>query len=278
MRRGARWRGTETFTNEQYISRFRRPLHPLAASKFVWRFFFFLDVMHIMDCKGVASTVFGSILFSLLRDRRLGANQQERMNLINQRLRAWYDLNRHAHKLPKLKPSDILGSNGWAELSGPAIKAAGTKASAPFFAKLSAEFFDSDSPEDCDVRRVTQSIEEFYRVLATSPMIMNDVHLSALAAAVDDMGVSLQGLRHAASLRNEFSWQVRPKCHKAMHLPFFAAIVNPYFLNCYIRESQVGTSQKVWRSCLSGKWGLHAQRTVLAKRFLGLLLRLEADL
>lgn len=108
-------------------------------------------------------------------------------------------------------------------------------------------------------------------------MFMKDAEVRALADACDEMGVSLQGLRHFAASRNELAWQVRPKCHKAMHLPMFASVINPYYLNCYVRESQVGTSQRVWRSSVHGQWGPHVQRTVLAKRWLGLLLRLETN-
>lgn len=145
MRRGAAWRGTEFVTLDQYRARFRQPLHPLANSKLTWRYFFFLDCMHIMDCKGMASTIDGSVVFSLIRDERLGSNQQQRLDCINNKLRNFYDRNRHLHKLPKITLNSITGSSGWAELAGPAIKAAGTRAAAPFFAELCREFFNSDS-------------------------------------------------------------------------------------------------------------------------------------
>ena len=40
MRRSSRWRGTTNFSLPQYVARFRQPLHPLASSKFMWRFHF----------------------------------------------------------------------------------------------------------------------------------------------------------------------------------------------------------------------------------------------
>ena len=88
---------------------------------------FFLDTMHIMDCKGMASTIFGSVVWMLVRDARLGQNQQQRLDLINERLRRFYSRNPGVHKLPKITLQSIIGSNGWAELCGPAIKAAGTR-------------------------------------------------------------------------------------------------------------------------------------------------------
>ena len=277
LRRAAAWRGTEFFGLEDYLARMSQPLHPLARSKFAWRFFFFLDFMHIMDCKGLTSSIAGSILFLLVRDVRLGPNQQSRMDVINTKLKGFYSRHKHLNKLPKLKLQNIVGSSGWAEMSGPAIKAAGTRSSAPFFRELAEEYFNGDSQEDRDVRRITSKLERFYDIIGNAPMIMNDDELNALDDTCADLGIALQSLRHAASIRKELVWQVRPKAHKAMHLPFFASVVNPHFLNCYVRESQIGTSQKVWRSVVKGVWRPHAQKTVIAKRWLGVLLRVEAD-
>jgi hypothetical protein len=276
MRRGASWRGTEAFTLDEYRSRMRRPLHPMADSKFLWRFFFFLDTMHIFDCKGVTSTIAGSLLNALTRDRRLGANQQQRLDLVNTKLRAFYSRNPALYKLPAITLKSLVGSSGWAELSGPAIKAASTRAAAPFFAELAAEYFNSGSEEDVNICRVTARLKEYYDVMATT-MFMSEEALQRLQIAVDEMGIALQCLRHIAGARSQLIWQVRPKAHKAMHMPFFAAIVNPMALNCYVRESQVGTSQKVWRASVRGKYMSHVQRTVLAKRWFGLLLRYERE-
>ena len=275
MRRGSSWRGTESFTLEAYRGRFRRPLHPLSASKFVWRFFFFLDSMHVFDCKGTASTIFGSVLSTLVRDVRLGANQQQRLDLINTRLRSFYSRNPKLHKLPKITLNNLEGSNGWAELVGSAIKAAQTRAAAPFFAELAREFFNSDTPEDLNTCRVTSSMSDIYEIIAGGAMFLTQDELRRFGDAVDEFGISMQSLRHVAHMRSQLAWQVRPKCHKAMHMPLFASIINPGSLNCYVRESQIGTSQRVWRSSVKGRHHNHAQRTVLAKRWLGLLLRIE---
>ena len=139
----------------EYRARIRRPLHPLADSKFLWRFFFFLDTMHIFDCKGVASTIEGSLVTALTRDRRLGPNQQQRLDLVNTKLRNFYARHPGFHKLPPITMKSLVGSSGWAELSGPAIKAASTRAAAPFFAELAAEYFDSGDEEDVNICRLT---------------------------------------------------------------------------------------------------------------------------
>ena len=74
-----------------YQQRLRQPLHPLAASHyFCARWFFFLDLMHLMDCKGVTAIVAGSVLGILVRRPALGANKAERLVTINQHRADWY--------------------------------------------------------------------------------------------------------------------------------------------------------------------------------------------
>ena len=81
LRPGALWRPTERMGFEVYKSRCRSPPHPLVDSPlFCHRMFFILDLMHLVDCNGVAALVFGSTLMMLVRDARLGSNQQDRLS------------------------------------------------------------------------------------------------------------------------------------------------------------------------------------------------------
>ena len=74
-----------------YQQRVRQPLHPLAASHyFCARWFFFLDLMHLMDCKGVTAIVAGGVLGVLVRRPALGANKAARLESINQHRADWY--------------------------------------------------------------------------------------------------------------------------------------------------------------------------------------------
>ena len=75
-----------------YQQRLTEPLHPLAASHyFCARWFFFLDLMHLMDCKGVTALVAGGVLGILVRREALGANKAQRLASINQHRADWYD-------------------------------------------------------------------------------------------------------------------------------------------------------------------------------------------
>ena len=81
-----------------YEQRLRQPLHPMAASHyFCSRWLFFMDLMHLMDCKGVTALVAGGVLGILMRSPDLGATKMERLQCINQHRAAWYAAHPRSH-------------------------------------------------------------------------------------------------------------------------------------------------------------------------------------
>ena len=276
MRRASLWRGTENMDATTYRNRIPAPPHPLADSRLFWMILFALDIMHVLDCKGVSATIFGSLLGMLIRLPRLGANQQARVATINARMLAWYGARPGSHRLPRLTMANIVAKgSGWHELAGPAIKAANTRNAAPMFASMAREYMDDASAESRAVVRVTQALADMYEVLRAAPMFLDDATLHQFRELVGGFGVSLQYLRSWAETNHRLMWQVRPKAHKAMHLPQLAAIINPRYVDNYADESQIGTSTRVWKGSVAGRYKAHVQRTVLAKRWLAVLLRYE---
>ena len=85
-----------------------------------------------MDCKGVTALVLGGVIHYLLRDARLGANQEERIVAINGLMKEWYNDHPGHHRMPRILLKKCV-ADGWANLSGPAIKAANTRAAVPVF-------------------------------------------------------------------------------------------------------------------------------------------------
>ena len=101
---GAAWRQTEGMAWEACKARARVPLHPLVASHYCCsRYMFYLDLMHAMDCKGVAASVWGSILAALVSDPGMGRHQQVRLHQINMFMKAWCNDHPGVCKLPKLR-------------------------------------------------------------------------------------------------------------------------------------------------------------------------------
>ena len=132
---GAAWRETERLPWEACKARARVPWHPLVASHFCCsRYTFFLDLMHVMDCKGVTASVWGSVLAALCSDPAVGRNQQARLHRVNLFMKAWYSNHPGTCRLPPLHLGNLF-LEGWADLHGSAIKAviAITREAAPLF-------------------------------------------------------------------------------------------------------------------------------------------------
>ena len=88
--------------------------------------------MHLLDCKGVAAIIFGSLLCYLLTLAILGPNMIERLAKINLEKQKWYGNHPGLIRLPRIGLNNIR-KDGWGDLHGPAFKAANTRNSAGFF-------------------------------------------------------------------------------------------------------------------------------------------------
>ena len=90
---------------------FRQPLHPVAASGyFCSRWFFFLDLMHLMDCKGVTAIVAGGVLGVLVRHRGLAPNKFVRLQTINAHKEEWHGARPRPHRLPTTNMEKQFGA------------------------------------------------------------------------------------------------------------------------------------------------------------------------
>ena len=117
--------------------------------------------MHMVDCKGVAAWVFGGVLHYLLREPSLGNNKQERLDAVNQGRLVWYGQHRKIIKLPRILMASCQGSDGWADLSGPAFKAANTRAAARCFNHTSARHMQSCTVANRHARLARPSLVGF---------------------------------------------------------------------------------------------------------------------
>ena len=126
-RASALWRPTELMlTKVEFCGRMRQnPLHPLVEH--MSKFFVRVDTMRTIDCKGVASSVFGSILVILVRhERRLGTNQDRRIEWLNRDRFAYYSRCHVSSRFPDITKNNLFSGGdeqSWAELHGPTIKA-----------------------------------------------------------------------------------------------------------------------------------------------------------
>ena len=274
----AAWRPTvRAMTAAEFVARSRAPLHPLVASRFTWLSFFYLDVMHVMDCRGVGAVVYGSLVSTFVYWPALGATLGARLDTLNRFMAEWYDLHPGVGRLPKLTSASLV-LNGWTELHGPAVKAANSRHAAPLFAAMAREYCPGGTDHENLLIDVTLALEEFYEILANAEMFLSPAELARFSDVTLELGVAMMKLRHLSEGRGLHRWQVKPKVHRMAHLPGFAKCINPRRVSCYSDESHIGTCCKIWKRSLVGRYQSHIQRSALAKRWLSVVLRLELGL
>jgi len=134
-RPNAAWRptGIQSMPNSFFLERLSVPRHPLTISHYFSKYFAVLDVMHVMDCKGVTAHVAGSILrYLVIRCMELGPNQQERLNKLNADMTSFQSNHRTPVRMPDIRLDNLLGKDGWACLGSQLVKAANTRNLVPW--------------------------------------------------------------------------------------------------------------------------------------------------
>ena len=269
----APWRPTFHMTVAQHRARCRQPHHPLIASRAFTRYLCYADVMHVCDCKGAWALSYGGILDNCIRLVALGPNQAARLAVINADRVAYF--REHNGSFPKIRLINIHDANGWANLSGPAFKAAITRNGARFFQQIVEKYFTGEDELCTNMRKLIASIVQFNEILYTADMFMSAAEIGAFEAATLRFGEAYQALREVSRRNERLAFNVTPKVHKVQHFPIFARVINPAFLSCYGEESLIGTTMTVWKCSVKSQYRDFVQRNVLVKRLLGLFLRFE---
>ena len=119
---------------------------------------------------------------------------------------------------------------------------------------------------------------EFYGILYSGELFLPDASLDRLRTVTIAFGEAYQALRAYCAEQEIFGFPVRPKVHRMQHLPRCARSINPVALQCYAEESLVGTTTRVWKRSMAGRYEPGIQRAVLTKRLVGLLLRVQVGL
>ena len=175
----------------------------------------------------------------------MGHNMQERLDAVSQERLVWYAQHKKVIKLPRILMASCVGSDGWADLCGPAFKAANTRAAARFFKPLAARHLHGDVVVNRHVRLVTSSLAAFFECLYSAGMFLTPEELATLQQHTLAFGVSYQRLRNLAQAQKVLAWPIRPKVHKMQHAPELASHLNPVHAQYYLEESFMGTTAKV---------------------------------
>ena len=274
----AAWRGVLVGGVTDFRARARTPLHPLLTSSFFWRGFMPLDMMHVMDCKGVTAIVAGSILRPLIMScAAMGRTQDERIGVVNQRLKTFYDQRPGYNRMPALRLSNLV-DRGWSVLCGQVVKAANTRALTPFLVEIAEEFY-SDATVDYNklVVRAATTLDRIYTIMYNADAFLTDEEATFLRRALSRFGATIMQLREICRITNVFAWNVTPKMHAVQHFATFPAQINPRWIQCYTEESAVGLTTKIWARSANGRYRRTIQRTVLMKKVVALAIRFETN-
>ena len=275
----AKWRKLPPLTKTTYFARARSPLHPVLGSPFAWRWFCPLDLMHIADCNGITNIAAGSVIKPLVfGEHSMGRTQEQRLATLNKKLSEFYAERPGHSRMPKLRVGNLV-SNGWSVLCGTTVKAANTRGLSPFLVSL-AEAYHADEGDEYTrlVTRLVRCLNRIYVLLYTADVFLSPQELAEFRRPLLRFGATSQQLREIARGRGAAEWKLVPKTHMFMHMSDLANLLNPRWVQNYSEESQVGSTTLVWSRTARGRYRKAAQRMVLLKRLVALVVRLEGGL
>ena len=169
----------------------------------------------------------------------------------------------------------MITSHGWANLHGPIVNAANTRAMSGFFRYLASKYLDNTDALHHTIITLLAMLDDMNKAIWSGPMFMSDAQSTALKGTCSAFGIAYMQAREACRLKGYLCFEIIPKVHKSQRLPTMANVFNPSRVNCYGEESSIGTTCTVWKKNMAGRYSNHVQRVVLGKRLLGLLIRLE---
>ena len=207
--------------------------------------------------------------------RRLGPNQQARLDNINKQMVEYFDGHLVSSRLPKLFLSNLV-QKGWSGLHGPLLKAANTRHVVPFAELLAAKYFDT--PGDAyhkAIRKMVGSLNGIYDILYSGGIFLTDLEKSDLAERAQRLGFYQMLCRQFARQRHGMHFAYKPKSHFAQHMPCQSRLINPRYTQCYIEESLVGKCTKLFRACAHGKYHAKAQTKACLRYLVFLAIQLE---
>ena len=224
-------------------------------------------MMHCLDHNGQTGIIVAGVLCMLVHDSRLGANMDQRMALINAKLKQFNTDYPSSAYLNELRIKFFFESTTtWAELGGSVIKAANTRRLLPSIQLLCAEYLsDTRDAFHCAMTELVEQACRLYHILYGAGMFLREDELTDLADCSSRLGLSLMQARHLASLQGLMYFQVTHKCHWAQHFLYQAHLLNPRFVQVYGAESFIGVITRIWHSSAHGPYQAKVQGTVSLK-------------
>ena len=169
----------------------------------------------------------------------------------------------------------------WANYHGPAVKAANTRHAVGFFLHLAMKWLPRAGGEhmvfESEMVQTVRLYQELTSLLWDYGRFLPLDHIARVKTVCIDFGVHWMTCRDLSRRCQFLGFQITPKVHKIQHIPTMCKLINPAHVQCYAEESNVGTTTKVWKQSMKGRYQKGAQRCVLLKRRCGLFIRLESS-
>ena len=277
----ARWLRTR-LTNPQFLASLRRPLHGLAAWPSFGYYYPRYDPLHVVDHKGVISKLWGSCVWSMVREPHLfglvfpacvNANRTLRIETVSAHLKEWDRTHKTASRLPKLTVRSFFGddkSTGWAALQGPGVKAAGERQCLPWLVAICMLFSSVDKSLFAQRRtKAAQALLNWSQLLYGCGVVLTEDEFCRQRRLALRFLRTYAWLAHNAVCDGRMEFQVVPKFHYFHEMSFQARLLNPRYQQTYQGESMVGRVAAIYKRSLAGPHSATVQMSVLRKYALG---------
>ena len=276
----AAWR-SRRFNNRQFLARLRRG-HGLLEWPEFNMYSVRLDVLHVLDYRGVAGKVYGSTLWAILKNPASFArvfpdhagSREDRLAALNSDLRSWMRQKCVTHRLPKITMRLLFSSespSGFPDFTGPAVKAANTRACVGWLASLATRF-DDGSLEASHRRTVCVSLVSWYLVIYSAGVVLNEDQYREQYRLVQRCLRSYTWLAFDSATSGRQEWHLVPKFHWWAEMAHQARFLNPRHQQTYAGESMVGRICNIYKRSMSGPYRNTVQRSVLRKYALGFVI------
>ena len=156
---------------------------------------------------------------------------------------------------------------------GQTIKAATTRAIAPFMKELCEEFNDG-SDHDKHRLKVLEYLVEFYSIIADVEPFFAPKTAKRFKFVIVQLLKHYSWLAQEAQIKSLLRWKVELKHHYFFHMALRHMEMNPKFCSCYMDESMIGRMTKILGSCLDGPFENTYQTAAFEKYLLWLTIDL----
>ena len=168
------------------------------------------------------------------------------------------------------------GTDQYAALGGPTVKAANTRQAIPVLKDLADRYLtNGDDLDHVLIHELIKHTIEFNLLTYSTGTFFTEPELAAYRTATQGVGKYMQLLRSRAKAAKQLLWHTVPKTHYMQHFPDEARLINPRIVQCYIEESYIGKIAQLWASSKNGPYSETIQGLGLLKYLVWLVVELD---